>query len=145
MTRLTFRKLRDLYPDAVWELLRRSPFAVTAARTNEPGEQGRGVSILYAGFESTIAAEVMLDPSSGFAAEDVAYVFRTGCGNADQVCPMFPGQVNRHHWGFDDPAHATGSKEEQMVMFRRVRDEIRERFEAYAAERKAAVAKAPVL
>ena len=25
------------------------------------------------------------------------------CGNADQACPMFPGQVNRYHWGFDDP------------------------------------------
>ena len=33
----------------------------------------------------------------------------TVCGNADQACPMFPGQLNRHHWGFDDPAHATGT------------------------------------
>lgn len=57
----------------------------------------------------------------------------TVCGNADQACPMFPGQVNRHHWGFDDPAHATGSEEEQMVVFRRVRDEIARVFEAYAA------------
>jgi arsenate reductase len=60
----------------------------------------------------------------------------TVCGNADQACPMFPGQVNRHHWGFDDPAHATGSDEEKLVVFRRVRDEIRRVFEAYAAGRK---------
>lgn len=59
----------------------------------------------------------------------------TVCGNADQVCPMFPGQVNRHHWGFDDPAHATGTQEEQLAVFRRVRDEIRRVFEAYAAGR----------
>jgi len=59
----------------------------------------------------------------------------TVCGNADQACPMFPGQVNRHHWGFDDPAHATGSDEEQLAVFRRVRDEIRRVFEAYAAGR----------
>jgi arsenate reductase len=59
----------------------------------------------------------------------------TVCGNADQACPMFPGQVNRHHWGFDDPAHATGSEEEQLAVFRRVRDEIRRVFEAYAAGR----------
>lgn len=59
----------------------------------------------------------------------------TVCGNADQACPMFPGQVNRHHWPFDDPAHATGTEEEQLAVFRRVRDEIRRVFEAYAAGR----------
>jgi arsenate reductase len=59
----------------------------------------------------------------------------TVCGNADQACPMFPGQLNRHHWGFDDPAHATGSEDEQLAVFRRVRDEIRRVFEAYAAGR----------
>ena len=59
----------------------------------------------------------------------------TVCGNADQACPTFPGQVNRHHWGFDDPAHATDSDEEKTAVFRRVRDEIRRVFEAYAAGR----------
>jgi arsenate reductase len=57
----------------------------------------------------------------------------TVCGNADQACPMFPGQVNRYHWGFDDPANATGTEEERLAVFRRVRDEIRRVFEAYAA------------
>jgi arsenate reductase len=57
----------------------------------------------------------------------------TVCGNADQACPMFPGQVNRYHWGFDDPAHATGAEEEILNVFRRVRDQIRLVFEAYAA------------
>ena len=59
----------------------------------------------------------------------------TVCGNADQACPMFPGQVNRYHWGFEDPAHATGSDEDKLAVFRRVRDEIRRVFEAYAAGR----------
>jgi arsenate reductase len=59
----------------------------------------------------------------------------TVCGNADQACPMFPGQLNRHHWGFDDPAHATGTEEEIMNVFRRVRDEIKRVFDAYAAGR----------
>ncbi len=57
----------------------------------------------------------------------------TVCGNADQACPMFPGQVHRHHWGFDDPAHATGTEDEILAEFRRIRDEIRLTFEAYAA------------
>ncbi len=60
----------------------------------------------------------------------------TVCGNADAACPMFPGQVNRHHWGFDDPAHAEGTEEEKLAVFRRVRDEIRRVFEAYAAGRR---------
>ena len=60
----------------------------------------------------------------------------TVCGNADQACPVFPGQVNRHHWPFDDPAHATGTDAEIAAEFRRVRDEIRCVFEAYAAGRR---------
>ncbi len=59
----------------------------------------------------------------------------TVCGNADQACPVFPGQLNRHHWPFDDPAHATGTDDEKLAVFRRVRDEIRRVFEAYAAGR----------
>ena len=57
----------------------------------------------------------------------------TVCGNADQACPIFPGQVNRHYWPFDDPARATGSENEILTCFRRVRDEMRRVFEAYAA------------
>lgn len=63
----------------------------------------------------------------------------TVCGNADQACPVFPGQVNRHHWPFDDPAHATGTEAEILAVFRRVRDEIRRTFEAYADGRRDAL------
>ena len=58
----------------------------------------------------------------------------TVCGNADQACPIFPGQAEKHHWPFDDPAKATGSEEEIRAVFRRVRDEIRAKFEGYATE-----------
>lgn len=60
----------------------------------------------------------------------------TVCGNADQVCPVFPGQVERHHWPFDDPAKASGTDAEILDCFRRVRDEMRAKFEAYASELK---------
>ena len=73
-----------------------------------------------------------------FMNQDVETVI-TVCGNADQACPVFPGQVNRHHWPFDDPAHAIGTDEEKLAVFRRVRDEIRARFEAYAAGRRDAL------
>ena len=87
-------------------------------------------------------AEIGIDISSHrskhlseFLDQDVETVI-TVCGNADQACPMFPGQVNRYHWGFDDPAHATGTEAEQYAVFCRVRDEIRRVFEAYAAGRR---------
>lgn len=67
-----------------------------------------------------------------FLAREIATVI-TVCGNADQACPLYPGQVHRHHWGFDDPAHAKGTEEEVLREFRRVRDQIRLVFEAYAA------------
>ena len=83
-------------------------------------------------------AEIGIDISANtskhldeFLEEDIETVI-TVCGNADQACPTFPGQMNRHHWPFDDPAHATGSEEEQFEVFRRVRDEIRAVFGAYA-------------
>jgi arsenate reductase len=56
----------------------------------------------------------------------------TVCGNADQACPVFPGQVERHHWEFFDPAKASGTDEEFMDCFREVRDQIKLVFKAYA-------------
>lgn len=69
-----------------------------------------------------------------FLNDDIETVI-TVCGNADQACPLFPGQLNRHHFPFDDPAHAEGTEDEQLAVFRRVRDEIQRVFGAYAAGR----------
>ncbi|MEI7808326.1 MAG: arsenate reductase ArsC [Verrucomicrobiota bacterium] len=89
-----------------------------------------------------VMAEVGIDisahrskPLTEFLRQPVHTVI-TVCGNADQVCPIFPGQLNRHHWPFFDPAHATGTDEEKLAVFRRVRDEIKMVFEAYAAGRR---------
>lgn len=60
----------------------------------------------------------------------------TVCGHADQACPIFPGQVNRHHWPFEDPAHVVGTEEEKLAVFRRIRNEIRRTFTAYADGRR---------
>ena len=56
----------------------------------------------------------------------------TVCGNADQACPLYPGQLNRYHWGFDDPAKVEESESEIVNAFRRIRDQIKLVFEAYA-------------
>ena len=57
----------------------------------------------------------------------------TVCGHADEACPVFPGKVNRHHWGFTDPAHHVGTEEEITAEFRKIRDEMKRIFDAYAA------------
>ena len=56
----------------------------------------------------------------------------TVCGYVDQNCPIFPGQMNRYHWPFPDPAKAEGSDEEKLRVFRQVRDDMRRVFDAYA-------------
>ncbi|MDP0495868.1 MAG: arsenate reductase ArsC [Verrucomicrobiota bacterium JB024] len=64
----------------------------------------------------------------------------TVCANADQDCPLFPGKVNRYHWGFEDPPKAVRPGESELDAFRRIRDEIRKVFEAYASGYRQALA-----
>ncbi|WP_278467929.1 arsenate reductase ArsC [Gimesia maris] len=55
----------------------------------------------------------------------------TVCDNAKESCPVFNGATQTLHWPFDDPADATGSDEEKMKIFRRVRDEIKTKIQNY--------------
>lgn len=67
-----------------------------------------------------------------FLGEEFDYVI-TVCDNAAANCPVFPGKAERIHWSFDDPATVEGSLEDQLAVFRRVRDEIRGRIETFVA------------
>jgi arsenate reductase len=58
-----------------------------------------------------------------FLREPWDYVI-TVCDSANERCPIFPGRTTRLHWSFDDPSQATGTDEERLRTFRRVRDEI---------------------
>jgi len=55
----------------------------------------------------------------------------TVCDRARDSCPTFPGDNERIHWGFDDPAAVTGARAEQVAVFRRVRNEISERLRVW--------------
>lgn len=55
----------------------------------------------------------------------------TVCGHADETCPAVPVTCEKQHWPFDDPAKATGSEDQIMAEFRRVRDQIRTRIEMF--------------
>lgn len=63
-----------------------------------------------------------------YLGEPFEYVV-TVCDDANESCPVFPGAKERLHWSFEDPSKATGSEEERLAMFRRVRDEIQARIE----------------
>jgi arsenate reductase len=51
----------------------------------------------------------------------------TVCDSANERCPIFPGKTARVHWSLEDPSRASGSEEDRLEVFRRVRDEIRGR------------------
>jgi arsenate reductase len=55
----------------------------------------------------------------------------TVCDNANEACPIFPGEVRRLHWPFPDPAVVTGSESERLAAFREVRDRISERIRGF--------------
>jgi len=90
----------------------------------------------------TVLADIGIDISGNsskhmneFLSSEVETVI-TVCDNADQACPSFPGQANRHHWPFPDPAKAEGTKEEIRKTFEKVRDDIRRVFTDYGLSRK---------
>ena len=63
---------------------------------------------------------------TGFSADNMQYVI-TVCDNAKESCPIFPGAYQFVSWSLDDPAAATGTEEDKMAVFRRVRDEVGKR------------------
>ena len=79
-----------------------------------------------------VMKEIGIDISGGFPKnvdrfldQSFDYVI-TVCDHAKETCPVFMGDVKEQlHFGFDDPAEATGTEEEVLSEFRRVRDEIR--------------------
>jgi len=80
-------------------------------------------------------AEIGIDIQAGrpedvdqYLSDEWDYVI-TVCDNARETCPVFAGKVRQQlHIGFEDPAEATGTEEEVMTVFRRIRDEIRRDF-----------------
>ena len=66
-----------------------------------------------------------------FVSQSFDYVI-TVCDDADKNCPNFSGKVGKRvHIGFPDPAAATGTDAEKILVFRKVRDDIRSRFTEY--------------
>ncbi len=58
----------------------------------------------------------------------------TVCDKAREICPTFPGSSTSLHWSLSDPAEAKGTFDEEMAVFRQVRDEIGDRLRQFMRE-----------
>lgn len=65
-----------------------------------------------------------------FKGQEFDYVI-TVCDNANEQCPVFPGNTKRIHWSFDDPAVVKGDELKRLATFRRVRDELRQQLQEF--------------
>jgi arsenate reductase len=107
---------------------------VASAGTEARGVHPMAVRVMAEiGIDLRGHASKTLDRFVGKPWDDVITV----CNHANESCPIFPGATSRLHWSFDDPSAVTGSEEQRLAAFRRVRDEIRARIETWLAPRPA--------
>jgi arsenate reductase (thioredoxin) len=107
---------------------------VASAGTEARGVHPMAVRVMAEiGIDLRGHASKTLDRFVGKPWDDVITV----CNHANESCPIFPGATSRLHWSFDDPSAVTGSEEQRLAAFRRVRDEIRVRIETWLAPRPA--------
>jgi arsenate reductase len=66
--------------------------------------------------------------------DDPFDVVITVCDSAAETCPTFPGAPLTLHWPTDDPFDSQGDEDTQLAVYRRVRDELRERIEGFLTE-----------
>lgn len=104
-------------------------FEVKSAGLEAHGLNPRAVQVMHdAGVDISGNSSDVINPE---ILNRATYVI-TLCGHADEHCPAIMNpNVIKWHWGFDDPAKATGTEEEIMEQFRTVRDSIKARIEQF--------------
>jgi len=106
-------------------------FEAFSAGIEAHGQNPRAIAVmLEAGVDISGQKSKIIDPKL-FKTIDLLV---TVCSHADAHCPVAYILGKREHWPFPDPAKATGSEETIMVEFRRVRDQIRRKIEAFVNE-----------
>jgi len=103
-------------------------FEVYSAGIVAHGKNPRAIAVMEeAGVDISSQESEALDP----AVLNELDLLVTVCGNADETCPTVPASCEKQHWPFDDPAKATGTEDEIMAEFCRVRDQIRRRIKQF--------------
>jgi arsenate reductase len=124
----TGNSARSQFAEALLQRHGGADFAVFSAGTHPGGVNPLTVRAL---------AEIGIDWSAArsksvveFLDQPFDYVI-TVCDQAREACPVFPGDHESIHWGFDDPAAAQGTEEERLAVFRRVLGEINLRIKPF--------------
>jgi len=97
---------------------------VTSAGIEAHGKNPRAIAAMSeAGVDISDQESTQVTPEMLEEADIVITV----CGHADEHCPVLPAYIKKFHWPLEDPAKVTGTEEEIRTVFRKIRDEIRER------------------
>ncbi|AWP25371.1 arsenate reductase (thioredoxin) [Paenibacillus sp. Cedars] len=130
----TGNSCRSQIADGFLNALGGEKYEVKSAGLEAHGLNPRSVQVMQeAGVDISKNTSDVIDPDILNRAD---YVI-TLCGHADEHCPVISNKnVTKWHWGFDDPAKATGTEDEIMNQFRTVRDSIKNRIEQFVKEGK---------
>lgn len=126
----TGNSARSLMAEALLRQRGGDRFEVHSAGTEPKGVNPLTLRVLAeAGIDASWARSKSV---AEYAGQSFDYVV-TVCDQARQTCPVFPGVHESMHWGYEDPADATGTEEERLAVFRRVFTAMGERIAQFAA------------
>lgn len=125
----TGNSCRSQMADGFLKELGGDKYEVKSAGLEAHGLNPRAVQVMKeAGIDITSHSSDVIDPAILNRAD---YVI-TLCGHADEHCPVISNpEVIKWHWGFEDPAKATGTEENIMCEFRSARDAIKARIQSF--------------
>src|SRR5690348_544183 len=128
----TGNSCRSQIADGFLKALGSDSYEVKSAGLEAHGLNPRAVKVMKeAGIDISQNSSNVIDPE---ILNRAAYAI-TLCGHADEHCPVIMNKnVIKRHWGFDDPAKATGTEDEIMDQFRSVRDAIKTRISQFIEE-----------
>lgn len=125
----TGNSARSQMAEAILRQIGRGAFETFSAGTDPRGVNPLTVRALAnVGIDASAARSKSV---TEFLGQSFDYVI-TVCDRARESCPVFPGGAESLHWGFDDPAAATGSESERLAVFERVLGEISARLRTFA-------------
>jgi arsenate reductase len=132
----TGNSCRSQIADGFLKQLGGDQYEVQSAGLEAHGLNARAVQVMNeAGVDIRSHTSDVIDPE---ILKNADYII-TLCGHANDNCPVVHNdKAHRWHWGFDDPAKATGTEEDIMAKFREVRDAIKDRIGQFVKEGKQA-------